>query len=216
MPTPASHRASAELRKRILSTALKPGERLREDELARELGVSRTPVHEAVQRLAGEGLVEVRPRAGTFVARFDAARLQASLFVVRALVAALAEQAALKWTGGDATLRSVLSALAEAVQAGDVAAFFAAENALLAELAAAAGQSDVLPVLDRAKVQLDRLRHVVLVRSSMHEAALLLDQLPRALDTRNPTRVALALHRHLDLIEPMVAMTRALQPAYFG
>jgi DNA-binding GntR family transcriptional regulator len=48
-----------------------PGERLRLDDLARQLGVSRTPVREALNQLAAEGLIEIRPRRGTFVAQVD-------------------------------------------------------------------------------------------------------------------------------------------------
>ncbi|MBV9358717.1 MAG: GntR family transcriptional regulator [Chloroflexi bacterium] len=59
------------LRDRIGSHDYTPGERVRLDRLARELGVSRTPVREALNQLAAEGLIEIRPRRGTFVARAD-------------------------------------------------------------------------------------------------------------------------------------------------
>ena len=57
------------LRQAIVSSLMKPGERLNVDELAQKLGVSLTPVRSAIQQLANEGLVEIRPRSGTFVAR---------------------------------------------------------------------------------------------------------------------------------------------------
>lgn len=57
-----------ELRQRILSRRLKPGERLVEGRLAEELGVSRNPVREAIRVLASEGLVEVSARRGASVA----------------------------------------------------------------------------------------------------------------------------------------------------
>src|SRR5262245_66028170 len=56
------------LRQAIISSLLKPGERLNVYELANKLGVSLTPVRSAIQQLATEGLVEIRPRSGTFVA----------------------------------------------------------------------------------------------------------------------------------------------------
>jgi DNA-binding GntR family transcriptional regulator len=59
------------LRDRIGSHDYTPGERIRLDGLAGELGVSRTPVREALNQLAAEGLIEIRPRRGTFVARAD-------------------------------------------------------------------------------------------------------------------------------------------------
>jgi DNA-binding GntR family transcriptional regulator len=57
----------AELRQAILSGQLKPGERLIEERLAEELGVSRNPVREAIRALASEGLVEVTARRGASV-----------------------------------------------------------------------------------------------------------------------------------------------------
>lgn len=56
-----------ELRQRILNRQLKPGERLVEERLAEELGVSRNPVREAIRVLASEGLVEVNARRGASV-----------------------------------------------------------------------------------------------------------------------------------------------------
>ena len=62
-----AERAYAELRSRIVTLRLPPGTLLREDELMRELGIGRTPLREAVKRLALENLVAVQPRSGTFV-----------------------------------------------------------------------------------------------------------------------------------------------------
>jgi DNA-binding GntR family transcriptional regulator len=75
-------RAYFGLRDRIVDLRLPPGSTLREDALVRELGIGRTPLREAIKRLALEHLVEVRPRRGTTVtdvhaediARFDEVR----------------------------------------------------------------------------------------------------------------------------------------------
>ena len=68
-----AERAYAELRSRIVTLRLPPGTLLREDELMRELEIGRTPLREAVKRLALENLVAVQPRSGTFVTSVDAA-----------------------------------------------------------------------------------------------------------------------------------------------
>lgn len=67
------------LRRRILSLALPPGQELDENRLVRELGISRTPVREALIRLASEGLVVVLPNRGARVAPMDLPHLQAHL-----------------------------------------------------------------------------------------------------------------------------------------
>lgn len=59
------------IRQLIISGVLRPGERLVEDRLAEQLGVSRNPVREAIRSLEATGLVEVRPRRGAYVANLD-------------------------------------------------------------------------------------------------------------------------------------------------
>jgi DNA-binding GntR family transcriptional regulator len=60
-----------ELRRSILTRRRKPGDRLVEDRLSEEMGVSRVPIREALRVLASEGLVEVQPRRGASVANFS-------------------------------------------------------------------------------------------------------------------------------------------------
>jgi DNA-binding GntR family transcriptional regulator len=60
-------RVIAEMRRRIISGEIEPAASLSELALAEEFGVSRTPVREALKQLQTEGLVEIRPRVGTFV-----------------------------------------------------------------------------------------------------------------------------------------------------
>lgn len=59
------------LRKAIVSGDIKPGERLMEVSLADQMGVSRTPVREAIRRLEAEGLVTMTPRKGTHVSELS-------------------------------------------------------------------------------------------------------------------------------------------------
>ncbi|WP_241374086.1 GntR family transcriptional regulator, partial [Escherichia coli] len=65
----ASRRVYLSLRERIVEMELLPGTRIVEKDLAEEFGTSRTPVHEAVQRWAEEGLIDGQARVGTFVSR---------------------------------------------------------------------------------------------------------------------------------------------------
>ena len=64
-------RAYVELRDQIVTLALPPGAPLNEDALGRELGLGRTPIREAIKRLALENLVAVYPRRGTFVCEIN-------------------------------------------------------------------------------------------------------------------------------------------------
>jgi DNA-binding GntR family transcriptional regulator len=79
----SADRALAALRELILDGDLRPGTRLGEVELADRLGVSRTPVREALTRLAAEGLVEIAPNRGARVATWTVAELE-GVFDLRA------------------------------------------------------------------------------------------------------------------------------------
>ncbi|MEJ8279965.1 GntR family transcriptional regulator [Pseudonocardia spirodelae] len=100
-PRRASERAQATLREEILSGALAAGARLGEVELADRLGVSRTPVREALSRLAAEGLVELHPHRGARVSRFTEADLDDIFDVRRALEPRATERAAARATATD-------------------------------------------------------------------------------------------------------------------
>jgi DNA-binding GntR family transcriptional regulator len=71
-----AERAYVELRDRIVTLRLAPGTVLREDELMREMAIGRTPLREAVKRLALENLVSVQPRRGTFVSEVESADIE--------------------------------------------------------------------------------------------------------------------------------------------
>jgi DNA-binding GntR family transcriptional regulator len=81
------------LRKAILTGELKPGERLMEIHLANQLGVSRTPIREAIRKLELEGLVIMMPRRGAEVAQITEKSLRDVLEVRRTLDAFCAELA---------------------------------------------------------------------------------------------------------------------------
>jgi DNA-binding GntR family transcriptional regulator len=80
------------LRTNILGRGFRPGDRLDVRALADQLGVSATPVKDAVTRLAAEGLVEIRPRSGTFVAELTPDAVAETFEIRRALECLAAER----------------------------------------------------------------------------------------------------------------------------
>jgi DNA-binding GntR family transcriptional regulator len=93
-------RAYDELRDRIVTLRLAPGTALREDALMHEMGIGRTPLREAVKRLALENLVAVQPRRGTFVTAVEAADIVNITEVRAELESYAAELAALRMNDG--------------------------------------------------------------------------------------------------------------------
>lgn len=110
----------AELRRRIVDGVYPPGERLTEDRLAADFGVSRNPVREALRITETDGLVLTAPRRGAVVATPDAGTV-ADLFAVRSSLEPLAARlAAQRADAQDVTdLRALLDQAREATEAGD-------------------------------------------------------------------------------------------------
>lgn len=111
----------------IVSGKLGPGTKLDEDSLARRHGASRTPVREALQHLASQGLIELRAHAGAFVATPTVVELAEMFEVMAFLEAACAALAARRHTAEDrGHLAAAHEACAKAARQGDPAAFYTA------------------------------------------------------------------------------------------
>lgn len=110
-----------ELATMILRGELAPGERLLEDRLAEQLGVSRNPVREAMRMLESTGLVEVLPRRGVYVSHLEPGELRPLLELRSVLEAYAAQLAAVHREEPDlATLRALLVQGRAATSANDL------------------------------------------------------------------------------------------------
>jgi len=115
--------ALAYIKKRLISGEFASGARLTEEGLARDLGLSRTPVREAIRRLVADGMLRFKPNSGAFVAEWTDDEIR-QIFDLRTLLEAqIAEAAALSITPQElAALQAVQSELeAAAAGRGDVA-----------------------------------------------------------------------------------------------
>lgn len=112
------------IRDAIVQGRLRPGEKVPEDELAQQLGVSRTPIREAIRILEQQGLVRVRPKNGTFIARVDRRDVADGLAVrialeVLAAREALERQSVEQWAVVCDGLEAILAHMDEAVASSD-------------------------------------------------------------------------------------------------
>lgn len=118
--SPLSQQAYQRLRDKIVMLHLAPGAPLNEATLMAELQLGRTPIREAVQRLASEGLITLRPRRGAFVADLSITDLQQIFEVRRVIEGYAAVLAAERATAADcATLRTALAQLQNGDSNGD-------------------------------------------------------------------------------------------------
>ena len=97
---PAAEQIYGHLREEIITCRLAPNEALSENRICGMFGVSRSPVRIALTRLAEDGLIDIFPQRGSFVAPIRMKQVQESQFARAALEVALVEVAAEKWTRG--------------------------------------------------------------------------------------------------------------------
>ena len=125
-PLTTQEHVLAELRRRILSGDVQPGDAIRAEQLAAELAVSRVPVREALKILEGEGQVEYRPHHGYTLAELDLGDLR-EIYRIRRLLEDEGARAALpRLTGED--LAAMREAMAEMETLGDDVAAMAVAN----------------------------------------------------------------------------------------
>ncbi len=80
------------IRANIIATTLEPGSMVSENELASEMGLSRTPVREALIELSKTGIVEIYPQHGSLVSRIDYAKVEEANFMRKVLETAVVEE----------------------------------------------------------------------------------------------------------------------------
>lgn len=128
-PALLADRAYEELRDRLVTLQIKPGEPIDEDRLGRELEMGRTPIREAIKRLALENLVAVFPRRGTFAAEINITDLAHITEVRQALEGQAAYRAAERLTDSQhAELTRLLEELRASRGSEDVPALMALDT----------------------------------------------------------------------------------------
>jgi DNA-binding GntR family transcriptional regulator len=197
------------LRQAILTLAYRPGEILRKPEICDALGVSRSPVADAVARLAVEGLVDVVPQAGTFVARFSMEEIREGAFLREAIEVAAAERVARSVTPDQITqLQRNLTVQAALVEAGDFLGFYAQDAAMHELILSFTGFRRLAQVADTAWLQVNRARRLVLpipgrVADTLAEHRAIV----AALAARDPAAARGAVQAHLGqllrFLEPL-------------
>jgi DNA-binding GntR family transcriptional regulator len=187
------------LRLAILSLAYKPGEILRKPDICEALGVSRSPVADAVARLQAEGLVDVVPQAGTFVARFSMQEIREGAFLREAIEVAAIERVAGQITEDQLQLlRRNLTVQAALVADGDIPGFYAMDAALHELLLSFTGFPKLAQVAETAWLHVNRARQLILPVPGRIEATLSEHQaILSALEGRDPVAARMAVQAHL-------------------
>ena len=158
------------LRQAILTGELKPGERLMEIHLANKLGVSRTPIREAIRKLELEGLVTMIPRRGAEVAQITEKSMNDVLEVRRAMDALCVELACDRITPEELQdLKKACDTFEAAVKTDDIKQIAQADVALHDIIVQATGNQRLIQLVNNLSEQMYRYRFEYIKDFSQHE-----------------------------------------------
>jgi GntR family transcriptional regulator, rspAB operon transcriptional repressor len=150
------------LRAAIVGVHLLPGTSISENSISRQFGVSRTPIRAAIQRLAEEGLIDVYPQQGSFVAPIKLGGIGDAHFVRRALEVAVLRETAEIWSPAmSEAARAVPARQVDLLQAGDLDGFHAADAEFHHLLMSFANRDGVWTTIQTAWTRLSRFMRLL-------------------------------------------------------
>ena len=188
------------LRQAILKGELEPGERLMEIQLAERLGVSRTPIREAIRKLELEGLVLMIPRRGAEVAKISEKNLRDVLEVRRSLEELAIDLACQRVQEKELeTLREAQKEFAAAVAAGDAMEIAQTDEKFHEIIYSGTGNQKLMQILSNLREQMYRYR-LEYIKDANKRQILLVEheQILKALSLRHVQEAKLAVREHID------------------
>ncbi len=199
------------LRQAILTGEMKPGERLMEIHLANKLGVSRTPIREAIRKLELEGLVIMIPRRGAEVAQITWKNLKDVLEVRRALDVLAIELACDRMTQEELQeLYRACEDFAEATKTKDARQIAQADVALHDLIVASTRNNRLIQLVNNLAEQMYRYRFEYIKDTSQHERLVQEhNDMYQSILRKDKESAARAVRKHIDNQEK--AIIRQLQ-----
>jgi DNA-binding GntR family transcriptional regulator len=216
-PATAASRIFEALRERIASLELPPGAPLSEKDCAQAFGVSRTPVREALLRLAEDQLVDIYPQSGTFVSRVSASAARDAMAIRGALERFAVREAAKRAGAADiSALDRLLRDQRNGAAANEIAAFHEADEAMHRTISVIAGHPNIWRVVKREKTHVDRVRLLSLqVRGRFRIVIAEHAKIVEGIRARDPDAAEAAMEAHLGQVLPSLDSTREKYPDYF-
>ncbi|MCX5496140.1 GntR family transcriptional regulator [Kaistia dalseonensis] len=211
---PVADQVYEALKAAIVSVRLLPGTSISENRMCRHFGVSRTPVRSAIVRLADEGLIDVYPQQGSFVAPIRLADVYDRHFIRKHLELAVLAEVAKRWTAAkSAEARAIVATQVAAIEVGDPALFHERDEALHAAFAVFAEREGIWPTIQMAKARMSRLHRLF---GPPERLPVVVEEHLSVLDALDAGDAALAHQRleyHLDKIfETFDPMPEAYRP----
>lgn len=187
------------LRNLIVEGALAPGMKLNERELCETLGISRTPLREAMKVLAAEGLIEIAPNRGAFVSRMSDTEIWESFEVMSGLEAMSGELAAVRITPVEiAEIKALHYAMIACRAQNDLPGYYSRNQTIHNKLNEAARNSVLRQTYQSINRRLLALRFKSNFQAGKWDSAIQdHEEMIKALEARDGARLAAILRKHL-------------------
>ncbi len=206
------------LRSMIISGELAPGSLIDKVQLAEQLDASRQPISGAVERLAFEGLVEIRPQHGSFVTKLNEAVLKDWLLVRSALETEFAVRfATLAPQEEIAELARNFRYQLASAEIGDVEGVYALDISFHHIISRFTPSAEGHAMLERAQANLGRIRRLMLPEPGRLQHTIAEHRaLFEALSAGKPQAAATAMRAHIESVTLYLQHFIAINPALFG
>jgi DNA-binding GntR family transcriptional regulator len=197
--------------------ALKPGAILRKGALCDQLGVSRSPVAEALSRLSSDGLVDIIPQSATRVSQFSLTALLEENFLREAVEVAAIARVAINRTDEQLTrLSRNLRLQGLLVEDGDFQGFFEADLAFHELILSFTGFPKVNLVAEEMTLQLRRARKLILPDPGRPADTVAEHQaIVKAIEAKNPDAARTTMESHLRQLTKRIVPLEREHPEYF-
>lgn len=215
--TPTSVLIKSALREQIIDLTLPPGTAISEKQISEFYQVSRTPVRDALLRLAEEQLIEVYPQRGTFVSRISLDAVQDAMVMRKALERVTVRDAALK--AGPAQigeLRAIIERQRAHDAADDLASFHAADDDLHQAISAIGRHTNIWRIVKSEKASVERCRNLSTPVTGRRKQVMAQHfGIVEAIAAADPDAADRAMAAHLADVLPGLDELRRSHPSYF-
>lgn len=201
----------------ILSLEMKPGTALQEKRISEEFGVSRTPVREALLRLAEAGLVEIFPQSGTFVSRIPVSAIPEAVVIRKSLEGTTVERAASVASAENVgRLDAIIARQRVHASLDETSLFHEQDEAFHEAISTIAGYPGIWALLKTVKLQIDRARQLSLPALGRMDSVIEEHVTIRnAIAAHDEADARAAMMHHLSAVIPDIDELCLLHPGYF-
>lgn len=212
----------ASIRDSIVTVKLEPGRMLYENELADMLGVSRTPIREAIRLLASEQLIEVLPQKGTRIALISQRKVNEVQFIREQLETGAFQLAATLWDpiahqSIKREIEEIMLNQQAAAQANDLVRFFELDERFHHAVMMVTGNETLLTIIAQMRAHLNRVRYLSLQKH--HHMDRIIQEHVGLLEAieRNDAAASIQLLRaHIGRFGHAVTELRTTYPQFFS